>query len=223
MTCKRCKFWDSGSKILNSSEFSLQWTHYGRPTTIQFWRCQRTEWTSADILKMGSHTPRNPENEAWEPQGVEGHCRHTFVDSLDPEEVSTPPLYPCHYDGMEQDYLFCFLKSYFSPEWHPKISTEHIWILLFWDWVHDSVVSPSYQLLQLCLVSEGGCLGSVVLPTLLHALAPVIGQCVEEHPGHLSSKCKFDIMLCNSSIKSNKSLTCYTLLPNDEYRRVHCL
>ena len=62
-------------------------------------------------------------------------------------------------------------------------------------------MGPSYQLLELSLVSEGGGLGSVVLPTLLHTLTPVIGQGVEEHPGHLSSKCKFYLILYNSLIK----------------------
>ena len=70
----------------------------------------------------------------------------------------------------------------------PKISAVRIWIPLPGDGVYEGVTAPGQELVKLLLAVEGGGLGSVVPPALVHALLPVGGVGVELYSGYLSSE-----------------------------------
>ena len=70
----------------------------------------------------------------------------------------------------------------------PKISTVSIWIPLPRNGVYEGVAAPGQELVKLLLAVEGGGLGSVVPPALVHALLPVGGVGVELYSGYLSSE-----------------------------------
>ena len=70
----------------------------------------------------------------------------------------------------------------------PKISAVRIWIPLPGNRVDEGVTAPGQELVKLLLAVEGGGLGSVVPPALVHALLPVGGVRVELYSGYLSSE-----------------------------------